>query len=127
MLFFPFAGAENNECFQPGACRNSFHITGKPTADEFACLDFCKSEPECGWLTFAPQTGYCELLLNCLILDPAVCPDCLSEERECIPDEAQCWVQGQCQGVVDHFEQAASVEECLQLCNSTKGTLQVIK
>lgn len=109
------------ECFKQGECRDSQHAAGEPVSDEFACLDFCKSEPRCAWATFAAETGYCELLENCSILDAEICPNCLTGQRDCIPDDPQCMASGECEGTVDFFETLPTVEECLGLCNSTIG------
>jgi len=35
--------------------------------------------------------------------------------------ESMCWVQGECKGIVDFFEEQATANDCLQLCNSTLG------
>ncbi len=35
--------------------------------------------------------------------------------------ESMCWVQGECKGIVDFFEEQATTNDCLQLCNSTLG------
>ena len=53
--------------------------------------------------------------------DYVTCPDCLSGQRDCIPDAPVCFVDGECEGVVDHVEVAPSAEACLDLCNSTFG------
>jgi hypothetical protein len=87
--------------------------------DEFACLVFCKSEPECAWTTYFPRTSYCQLYSTCPSIDSEYCEDCLSSQQECIPDDPVCWVGGECKGVVHHTEMAASAEECLHVCNST--------
>ncbi len=33
----------NLECFQLGQCKDSLFLSGQPMADEFACLELCKS------------------------------------------------------------------------------------
>ena len=50
--------------------------------DEFACLEFCKSEAECSWITIFSSTGYCQLLMDCPTLDNEICPDCFSGQKE---------------------------------------------
>ncbi len=109
------------DCFQPGECRDSFHIRGEPRSDEFACLEFCQSDPDCQWLTFFPDGNYCELLKNCQTLDSDFCPECLTSQRDCTPDDPVCFVEGECQGIVDSITAAATASECLQLCNSIFG------
>ncbi len=40
----------------------------------------------------------------------------------CVPPDPTCWVQGECEGLIDHTEEdIASREDCLQLCKSTLG------
>ena len=48
----------------------------------------------CAWITYIPETGFCELLSNCTILDTSHCKDCISAQSNCIPDEPTCWVEG---------------------------------
>jgi len=38
-----------------------------------------------------------------------------------ISGEANCWIQGECLGIVDFFDEQPSANDCLQLCNSTFG------
>ena len=91
----------------------------KLITDEFACLEYCKSEQECLWLTYFPGTRYCQLFKDCPILDTEFCPDCLTSQQDCIPDDPICRVVGECEGVLNHTEVASSPEGCLKLCNST--------
>ena len=121
LLFFLFFSEPVKNCFQYGECRDSLHIKGEIVSDEFVCLEMCQSEPECQWLTFFQTTNYCELLKNCQTLDEEVCPDCLTSQRECVPEDPVCFVEGECQGIVDIIKTSASAEECLQLCDSTFG------
>jgi hypothetical protein len=90
-------------------------------ADEFACLQFCKSEADCNWFTFFPSTSYCELLKTCTTLDPEICTDCLTGQPECVPDDPTCWVEGECEGIVDYITGSPSAEDCLDLCSKTLG------
>ncbi len=78
-------------------------------------------EPECQWFTFYQETSYCQLLKNCQTLDEDVCDNCLTSQRECIPKNPVCFVEGECQGIFDVIKIAVSAEECLQFCNSTFG------
>ncbi len=39
----------------------------------------------------------------------------------CSVPEPQCFVPGECQGSVDHLEETASQEACLDLCKSREG------
>jgi hypothetical protein len=96
-------------------------LRGEPASDEFTCLQICKSDTDCQWLTFFPDGNYCELLENCQKLDTSYCLDCLSSQRECTPDEPVCFVEGECKGIVEGVTSASTTEECLQLCNSVSG------
>jgi hypothetical protein len=108
-------------CFQYGECRDSPHIKEELVSDEFACLEMCHSEPDCQWMTFFQTSNICKLLKNCQTLDDEACPDCLTSQRDCIPEDPVCFIKGECQGVIDKIKSTASAEECLQLCNSTFG------
>ena len=66
-------------------------------------------------------TNLCLLFNDCLDLDEELCPECLSGQQGCIPDDPVCNIQGYCSGVLDHFEELASLEDCLQLCQSSFG------
>jgi hypothetical protein len=46
----------NEECFQPGECKESFLFARYVAADEFECLQYCKAEDGCAWFTFRPET-----------------------------------------------------------------------
>ncbi len=35
--------------------------------------------------------------------------------------EPICWAEGECMGIVDFFDEQATANDCLQLCNSTLG------
>ena len=89
------------------------------SSDEFACLEFCNSKSKCSWMTYFPDTSYCQLYQNCPLLDTEYCENCLSSQSDCIPDEPTCFVNGKCDGIVHHTQPSASAEDCLQLCNST--------
>ena len=108
-------------CFQVGKCLESYHIAGKVASDEYECLEFCKIESECSWFTFFIADNFCELLKTCTTLDAELCPDCLTGQAECTPDAPACWIQGECQGVVEDIENTSSAEECLLLCASSLG------
>ena len=109
------------DCFQQGECRNSEHVSGHFATDEYDCLQLCNEEPSCQWFTFSPQLTFCELLHDCNILDSIICKDCLSGVRDCSPQDPQCWIQGECKGTVDFFQETETKEECLKLCQSTLG------
>jgi hypothetical protein len=111
----------NEDCLQIGHCRDSYYIAGEPMADEFECLQFCKSEADCNWFTFFPSTSYCELLKTCTTLDPEICTDCLTGQPDCVPDDPTCWVEGECEGIVDYVTGSPSAEDCLDLCSKTLG------
>jgi hypothetical protein len=116
-----YPGLIKSDCFQPGECQDSLLITGEPRNDEFACLEFCQSNPNCQWLTFLPDGNYCKLLSNCQTLDSEKCPECLTSRRDCSPDDPVCFVKGECQGMVNNITAAGTASECLQLCNSIFG------
>jgi len=110
---------ENQSCFQSGECRKGLHVDGEVLSDEFACLDFCNSNSECSWMTYFPNTSYCQLFQNCPVLDTEYCADCLSSQSDCVPEDPACFVTGECDGIVHHTQPSASAEDCLQICNST--------
>jgi len=120
-VIFSAQDKTNQECFETGECRNSYLLEFRKTLDKFECLEFCNSNPECAWATYFPSTSYCELLKNCATLDADVCSDCLTTKRECIPDEPVCWIEGECEGIVDLIVPTSSADDCLQLCSSTFG------
>ena len=111
----------SDQCFQSGECRDSLTVGVSITTDEFACLDLCKENLECKWFTFFTLTNLCLLFEDCQVLDEEICPECLSGQHFCIPDEPVCNVQGFCSGVLDQFEELPSLETCLQLCQSSFG------
>ena len=84
----------SDQCFQTGQCRDSSTVGISTTTDEFACLDLCKKSIECKWLTFSTLTNRCLLLKDCQVLDEEICPECLSGQHFCIPDDPVCNIQG---------------------------------
>ena len=45
-----------------------------------------------------------------------------NKKTGCIPPEPTCWVEGECEGLIDHVEEdVASKEDCLHLCQGTLG------
>ena len=66
------------DCFQVGECVKSFQLHIESSADEFACLDVCKSYENCNWMTFDLQLAECRLFFNCTAVDAQECPECLS-------------------------------------------------
>ena len=108
-------------CFSSGQCRDSYNLETSRSADEFSCLATCQADPECQWFTFATSLSLCLTFKDCQVLDDEFCPDCLSGQRGCDPGEPVCMVDGGCEGVLDHFESLPTVNDCLQLCNSTLG------
>ena len=57
-LKFPVAvsNPEHEYCFEVGKCKNSFLVFVTNKEDEFACLDLCKSNPDCQWVTFFKES-----------------------------------------------------------------------
>ena len=119
-LIFTLTGL-TDQCFQPGECRDSVTVGVVATTDEFACLDHCIANQECKWFTFSMLTNLCLLFNDCLDLDEELCPECLSGQQGCIPDGPVCNIQGSCSGVLDRIENLPSLEDCLQVCQSSFG------
>ncbi len=82
---------------------------------QFACLEKCKSDTNCNWFTFFPESNICELLHNCSNLDVQRCPDCLTGQSNCVPEEPTCFVKGECRGKKLHIATTATQEDCLQV------------
>ena len=93
------------QCFLPGECTNGILLAAQTTANEYECLDFCKSLANCTWFTFYPESNACFLYENCESIDEALCSECLSGQKECSAPEPTCWVQGYCHGHVLHNEE----------------------
>ena len=110
-----------DQCFQPGECRDSDIVGVSTTTDEFACLDLCQTNQECEWFSFSTLTNLCLLFTDCQVLDVELCPECLSGQQGCIPDGPVCNIQGSCSGVLDRIENLPSLEDCLQVCQSSFG------
>ena len=118
-MFAPIGWAE--QCFQSGKCMDSVTVGVATATDEFACLDLCKANQECLWFTYSTLTNLCLLFKDCLVLDEETCPECLTGEQDCIPDDPFCNIQGYCNGVLQSFEELPSLEDCLLLCQSSLG------
>ena len=88
------------QCFLPGECTNGTLLTAQASTNEYECLDLCKSQPNCTWFTFNPESNACLLYENCDSMDEALCSVCLSGQMECSAPEPTCWVQGYCHGQV---------------------------
>ena len=73
----------------------------------------------CGWFTYFPEQGLCQLLSKCRNISRSSCPSCLGGPFGCkVP---QGCIKGQCQGEMLASEAVANLEECQTLCRSTKG------
>ena len=110
-----------DQCFQPGECLDSVTVGVVITTDEFACLDLCKTNQGCGWFTYSTLINLCWLYTDCPVLDVESCQECLSGKQACIPDNPVCNIHGHCSGLLDHIEELPSLEDCLQLCQSSFG------
>ena len=108
----------NEDCFQLGLCRNGYWLDFKPALDEFECLDLCKALPRCGWATYYPYAKSCTLFETCPYLDTEECIDCVTAEKDCVPDEPICWIDGACEGTAFSTVSIPSAKECYQACNS---------
>ena len=72
---------------------------------------------ECQWFTFFGKLQHtCVLFANCTAIDTTNCDQCVSGERECQP--LACFVQGQCEGLLDFGLETNSATECLDVCQS---------
>ncbi len=101
------------------------------------CLGKCQSTDQCQWFTFKPSLPTCFLYKNCSMLSEESCPNCISGEVTCDPN--QCYIKGMCQvvpdvllqssgtnkanlpllkGVLDQDVIAGSVDECSKMCQS---------
>ena len=85
----------------------------------FKCEDF--SYLRCGWFTYFPEEGFCQLLSNCTRVEARSCPNCLGGSSDCKLISTQDCIKGQCQGNLLKSEQISTMQECQQLCKSTEG------
>ncbi len=82
---------------------------------------FYYTDDNYNWLTYYPDTSFCELLTNCSSLESQQCDNCLSAQHNCIPNEKVCSVKGNCIGIRIQSEETPTAEDCLQLCDLTQG------
>lgn len=76
------------------------------------CLEICKSEPQCKWLSYYHTNGLCSLFLDCPFFDSN--QQVISGESTC--DYIQCNLEGQCIGVVEDNQSATTETDCQTLC-----------
>ncbi len=81
-----------DDCFQPGQCMDSFHLSSDYTTDEYDCLENCNDDSLCNWFTFSPTQSICELLHNCSAIDVPSCPTCLTGQTGCAPGNIQDYI-----------------------------------
>ena len=81
----------------------------------------CNTDNNCTWMTYLPDLSFCELLTDCLSLETELCANCLSAQQDCIPNEKVCSIKGSCNGKIVHSEEIQTTNDCLQLCDSTRG------
>ena len=53
---------EETQCFVAGECTNSGHVTYEEASDENECLQICKTNQNCLWFTFFPESKVCHIL-----------------------------------------------------------------
>merc|ERR1711976_1148006 len=58
LLVFCVAFINGLQCNEPGICYGDHWSYGKPESLE-ECLDFCKNEDRCKWISFSESTGNC--------------------------------------------------------------------
>ncbi len=87
----------------------------------FLMYIICHTDHNCTWLTYHPDTSFCELLTNCSSLETQLCNNCLSAQHDCITNEKVCSIKGNCRGIRIHSKEMPTAKDCLQLCHSTRG------
>ena len=106
---------QQQPCFKPGECKDSFQISGQVVDNQYLCRKECLTNPYCNSFTFFKKTNYCELYRNCAKLDKS-CTDCLTGERDCSAPEIKCWLTGRCPGQALTTNTTQSSEDCLKFC-----------
>ena len=82
-------------CLAYGECTKSELIALYHNETYNSCLDKCKSESRCEWVTINPEFDICFLFDACDKIDEELCPNCLSSNTEC--DFIRCNETGLCQ------------------------------
>ena len=81
------SNAKDLQCFVHGECTNGTLLTPQSSSNEYECLDTCKSKTNCTWFTFYPASKACFLFETSGSLVEALCPLCLSGQKECTVPE----------------------------------------
>lgn len=68
-------------CNQPGICQGP-QIDHEVVNNVDECIEFCRSNDNCQWYTFFPDTGTCSLTDNCVDLDDE-CEECITGQKHC--------------------------------------------
>ena len=82
-------------CLAYGECTKSELIALYHNETYNSCLDKCKSESRCEWITINPDFNICFLFDECDKIDEELCPNCLSSDTDC--DYIRCHETGLCQ------------------------------
>ena len=71
-------------CMEPGQCVGN-EISTPFASDYNACLKHCKKSDRCHWFTFKQSLCCtdCILFEDCPEINTAICPECLTSEKEC--------------------------------------------
>ena len=101
-------------CHQPGLCQSSYLIGGGTTQTYLECQVLCLDNPDCNYFSHLETNQFCELNFNCSNVDPGLCSDCFTGERDC-PTQI-CSQPGYCQGNIVLQTISESEESCQQLC-----------
>ncbi len=81
-------GAKNcslYDCFTPGICLGGGFLDTNPVANQDECLEFCKSNQNCKWFNYEPESNnICGLFDNCTFIDESCSPsNCIHGQVEC--------------------------------------------
>ena len=87
-------------CHEAGECQFSQLVGTTTTIGYNSCIKFCRSIPECGWITYHSSHGVCVAYDDCVTLSSEDCPDCISGQSSCHLQENQCWLRGTCAGTL---------------------------
>ena len=77
------SNAQELTCFEAGFCVGSY-VDGPDVLDANACLNACKSTPDCSWFSFDEFDARCLLSRDCLGMDPSCA------NSGCVYGQAQC-------------------------------------
>ena len=90
-------------------------------ADYNSCLEYCKGDTECNWITFFADSDACVAFDDCSSIED-LCSSCFTGESDCPLYQPICYTPGQCTGGAFLAEsQQVSYNDCLDFCDATPG------